>query len=101
VIREVKQFCHISDMLDSEGGVERSVRTRVAAAWRKWREIVSGLLINKSIPLRCRGKVYEACIRLVLLYGAETWALIKKLEDGLIGCDRRMLRYMASVTWRD
>jgi hypothetical protein len=59
------------------------------------------LLINKGIPLRYRGKVYEACIRSVLLYGVETWALTKKLEDVLIGCDRRMLRYMAGVTWRD
>jgi hypothetical protein len=32
VIREVKQFCYLGDMLDSEGGVERSVRTRLAAA---------------------------------------------------------------------
>jgi hypothetical protein len=65
VIREVKQFCYLGDMLDSECGVERSVRTRVAAAWKKWREM-AGLLINKCIPLRYRGKVYEACIRLVL-----------------------------------
>ena len=87
-------------MLASEGGVERSVRTRVSAAWKKWREI-SGLLINKDIPLMNRAKVYETCIRSVLLYRTETWALTKKLEDVLIGCDRRMLRYMAGVTWRD
>jgi hypothetical protein len=50
VIREVKQFCYLGDMLDSEGGVERSVITRVVAAWRKWREMAV-LLINKGIPL--------------------------------------------------
>jgi hypothetical protein len=59
------------------------------------------LLINKGIPLRYRGKVYEACIRSVLLYGVETMACTKKLEDVLIGCDRRMLGYMAGITWRD
>jgi hypothetical protein len=35
VIGEVKQFCYLGDMLDSESGAERSVRTRVGAAWKK------------------------------------------------------------------
>ena len=100
IIEEVKQFCYLGDMLDSEGGVERAIRTRVATTWMKWREI-AGLLINKSIPLKNRGRVFEACIRSVLLYGSETWALTKRLEDVLVGCDRRMLRYMTGVTWRD
>lgn len=35
VIEEVKQFCYLGDMLDSEGGVERAVRARVATTWGK------------------------------------------------------------------
>lgn len=58
-------------------------------------------MINRSIPLKYRGKVFKACIRSVLLYGSETWALMKKLEDVLIGCDQRMLRYMTGITGRD
>ncbi len=100
VVEEVKQFCYLGDVLDSEGGVERAVRMRVSAAWSKWREI-AGLLINKHIPLRNRAGVYDACIRPVLLYGAEAWGLTQRLEGVLISCDRRMLRYMAGVTWRD
>ena len=88
-------------MLDSEGGAERAFRARVAGAWEKWREIL-GLLLNKGIPLARRGIVFDACIRSVMLYGGETWALTKRLEGVLIGsrfgCDRRMLRYMALVT---
>ena len=30
-----------------------------------------------------------------------TWALTARLEGILLSCDRRMLRYMAGVTWRD
>ena len=29
------------------------------------------------------------------------WALTKRLKSVLVGCDRRMLRYMAGVTRRD
>ena len=89
----VTQFCYLGDVLDSEGGTERAVRARVAVTWGKWREI-SGLLLNKGIPLARRGMVFDACIRSVMLYGGETWALTKRLESVLVGCDRRMLRYM-------
>ena len=57
------------------------------------------MLVNSDIDLVERGRVNEACIRPVLLYGAETWALTRRLEEVLIRTDRRMVRYMARVTW--
>ena len=100
VVEEVKEFCYLGDLLDSEGGVERTVRMRVSAAWHKWRDI-SSLLINKCLPLKNRARVYDACIRSVLLYGAEGWPMTERITSILTSCDRRMLRYMAGVTWRD
>ena len=99
-MEEVREFCYLGDLLDSEGGVERTVRTTVSAAWHKWRDIAS-LLINKSLPLKNRARVYDACIRSVLLYGAEGWPVTEKIASILTSCDRRMMRYMAGVTWRD
>ena len=29
------------------------------------------------------------------------WALTRRLTSILLGCDRKMLRYIAGVTWRD
>ena len=43
-----------------------------------------------------RGRLYEACVRSALLYGAETWTLMSRLVD-----HPRMLRYMAGVRWQD
>ena len=67
---------------------------------KKWREIAS-LLVNRSIELRTRGRVYEACVRSALLYGEETWALASRLMDVLRRCDHRMLRYRSRVRWQD
>ena len=53
------------------------------------------------IPLKIRGGVYESCVRSVMLYGAETWQMKKRIENILKRCDRRMLRYMAGVSWTD
>ena len=59
------------------------------------------MLVNQSIPLRERAKVYCACVRPVLLYAVETWALTERLEGLLASCDQRMLRYMTKVRWQD
>ena len=45
--------------------------------------------------------MYDACIRSVLLYGSENWALTRRLEQVITSCDRRMLRHMAGVSLRD
>ncbi len=50
---------------------------------------------------RSRGRVYEACVRSALLYGAETRALTNTLMEVLRSCDGRMLRYTAGVRWQD
>ncbi len=99
-LEEVPQFSYLGDVLDCEAGVERAVRARVAAAWGRWRKI-SNLLVNRNIGLRSRGRVYEACVRSALLYGAETWALTNRLMEVQRSCDRRMLRYMVGVRWQD
>ena len=100
VVEEVESFCYLGSIVDREGGVERAVRARVATACAKWREI-SGLLGNKRIPLKNRAHIYSACIRSVLLYGAESWPLTQRLEQCIQSCDRRMLRFLAGVSLRD
>ena len=99
-IDEVREFCYLGDMLDSEGGAERAVRHRIAVAWFKWREL-SSLLSNKAIPLKYRARAYNACIRSTMTYGASTWALTQREERLLQSCDRRMLRKMCGLSLTD
>ena len=70
----------VKEVLDTEGSVERSVRMRVTATWRKLREIL-GLLTKKDIPPRYRGRVYDASVRAVLLYGTESWLMTESPSD--------------------
>ena len=99
-IQEVQHFCYLGDVLDRDAGVERSVRARISAAWAKWRELAS-LLCNRAIPVKSRAQVYSSCIRPVMCYGAETWALTNRMETLLRSTDRRMLRYLSGVRWQD
>ena len=58
-------------------------------------------MVNHSIDLKTRGRVFEVCVRSALLFGTETWALTDRLMDVLQRCDCKMLRYMAGVKWKD
>ena len=82
VVGEVKQFCYLVEVLECGGGSARAIRARVGAAWGKWKEIAS-LLVNRGILLHHRGKVYEACIRSVMLYGGRRGHL---LQDWRLYC---------------
>ena len=72
----VDSFRYLYDVISCEWGVELALRDKISCAWSKWRELVSSL-INHSISLEKRAKVYCACVRPALLYAAETWALSK------------------------
>ena len=91
----------MKDLLDRESGIERAVRNKtVSAAWRKWREI-SCLLVNRSVPVVRRARVYYVCIRLAMLYGSEGWPMTDRLKEVLTSCDRRLLRYINGISLLD
>ena len=51
--------------------------------------------------MRMKGVVYKACVRSVLTYGAETWAMKAGVFQRLRTTERRMLRIICGVTLRD
>ena len=73
-LKQVTSFKYLGSVVSEEGGCDLEVRQRNKAAWAKWRQ-VSGVILDKKIPLKLRIKVYKTVIRPVLLYGAETWSL--------------------------
>ena len=96
----VENFCYLGDILGSEGGVERSVITRIGIAWRKFRELLS-LLTSRVLSLQVRGRLYEACVRSVMLYESETWVVKEEDLDHLDRNDMRMIRGTCNTSLKD
>ena len=70
----VNKFCYLGDMISAGGVVEESIAGRIRCGWKKFRECLSVLT-----SLCTKGKIFQACVRSVVLYGSETLAL--KEED--------------------
>ena len=51
--------------------------------------------------MRMKVVVYNACVRSMLTYGAETWAMKAEVFQRLRATERRMLRMICGVTLKD
>ena len=70
----VSEFAYLGDMLNDTGGVKQAVAARVKATWMKFREL-DGILCMQGAYLRMKGVMNKACVRIVLTYVSETWAM--------------------------
>ena len=70
---------------------------RIGNAWKKFREISDVLVGKQSLSLKKRGKIYQCCVRPVLLYCCETWELIVADEMRLHEVEHCMIMMMCGV----
>ena len=96
----VDKFCYLGDMISAEGGAEESIATRIRCGWKKFRELLP-LLTTKGFSLRSKGAFYQACIRSVIVYGGETWAVREEDLSRLERNDMMMIRWMCNVSLKD
>ena len=93
-------FKYLGSSVEETGGMTIEISQRVSAAWRNWKRC-SGVLCDRRMPVKLKGKVYKTVVRQALLYGAETWATTRGQEARLEVNEMRMLRWMCGVTRRD
>ena len=64
-------------------------------------EKVTGIMCDKRISARIKGKFYKSVVRPAMIYGAETWPVKKVQERKMEVAEMRMLRWTCGVTRRD
>jgi hypothetical protein len=70
VVAKNDTFRYLGSMLQKDGDIDEDVRHRISADWLKWRQ-ASGVLCDKRVPQKLKGKFYRTTIRPAMLYGAE------------------------------
>ena len=96
----MKTFTYLGSTLAEDEELDAEVTHRVQSGWKNWKR-VSGVLCNRRMNVKIKGKVYRKVVRPALMYGAETWALEKAQEKKLEVAEMRMLRWMCGVTKLD
>ena len=63
----IKEFKYLGSTVQESGDCEREVEKRVQAGWNGWKR-VSGVICDKKLPARVKGKVYSSVIRLAMVW---------------------------------
>ncbi|XP_071739071.1 uncharacterized protein [Rutidosis leptorrhynchoides] len=80
-------FSYLGSVLHKSGRIDKDVSHRIKVGWVKWRA-ATGVLCDKKIPLKLKGKLFKVGIRPAMLYGSECWPMTKaqerRMETGLL-----------------
>ena len=68
------------------------MKKRVQAGWNGWRRM-SGVICDRRVPARVKGKVYKVAVRPAMVYGLETVALTKIQEAEMGVAELTMFRF--------
>ena len=99
-VPRVKDFKYLGSTVQESGGCEREVKNRVQAGWNGWSK-VSGVICEKRLPARVKGKVYSSVVRPAMVYGLETVAVTKKQVEEMEVAEMKMLKFAMGVTRKD
>ncbi len=100
VLEQVKEFKYLGSVVQEDGEMKNEISNRIQSGWRNWRKC-SGVLCDRKMPEKLKGKIYKMVIRPAMLYAAETWATKEREEKRLAVQEMRMLRWMNGLTRRD
>ena len=97
IIQRKDHFLYLRLVIQKDGEIHEDVTHRIKAGWLKWRNAL-GVLCDRKIPLKLKGKFYRTTIRPALLYGSECWAIKYQHEQKMSVAE---MRWMCGHTRKD
>ena len=95
-IKQVKNFVYLGGNISENGRVDVEVRRRIQAGANAWRN-VEGVMVDRKISRKLKGKVLDSCVVPASTYGLETLALSELHQHKLQVCENNWIRKIAGV----
>ena len=58
----MRHFKYIGSSVEETGSMATEITQRVSAAWRNWKRC-SGVMCDRRMPVKLKGKVYKTVVR--------------------------------------
>ena len=100
IVKRTEKFKYLGSFVEETSELQVEVNSRIQAGWSNWKR-VSGVLCDRRINVRLKGKVHKTVVRPAMTYGAETWPMKKTYERKMDVVEMRMLRWMTGITRLD
>ncbi|GKB64014.1 ataxia telangiectasia mutated family protein, partial [Tanacetum coccineum] len=100
ILQPKESFRYLGSMIHRSGRIDEDVTHRIRTGWTRWMA-ASGVLCDKRVPLKLKGKFYRVSIRPAMLYGSECWPITKAQANRVEVAELRMLRWTCGKTMLD
>lgn len=100
VMPKCKSFKYLGSIINQTGSCDEDVNHRISVAWLKWQQN-SGVLCDKRMPPKLKGKIYTTVVRPALTYGSKSWTMYEKFGRDLTTAEMKMCRMSLGVTKLD
>ena len=90
-IKQVDGFVYLGGMVTEDGHSAAEVRRRTQAGANAWRK-VEGVMLDRKISKKLKGKVLRTCVTPACLHGLETVALTEQQQQKLQVCENNWVR---------
>ena len=74
IVPQVTRFKYLGSIIQNNGEIEGDASHRIQAGWLKWRS-ATGVICDRKVPLKLKGKFYRSAIQPAMLYETECWAV--------------------------
>ena len=99
-VKKAKNFKYLGSTVSNDGRCEEEVRRRIQAGWMSWRK-VSGVLCDRKLSAKVKGKIYKSVVRPAMLYGMETVAVTERQMGKMEIAELKMVKWALGVTRKD
>ena len=100
VLKQVDHFKYREPVVNQEGRTEQEIKIRIAQAKSDFIRM-GNILTSKDITLALRIRLVKCYIYPIVLYGAETWTLLKESEKRIDAFEMWIFRRMARISWKE
>ena len=78
--------------MQENGSSDNEVNKRIQAGWANLSRM-TGLLCDRRVPVKVKGKLYKSVVGPAMMYGMETAPIIGSLKNKLQATELKMLRW--------
>jgi len=95
-VKRSSDFCYLGSIVAENGGTSREVNASI----QKTRESFSKLRkmwLSKSLRKDTKIRIFNACVKSILLYGCETWLVTNEIQLKIKSFVNRCLRHIKNI----
>ena len=70
-VPETTEFKYLGSTVQGNGDCDADVNRKIQSGWNSWRKL-TGLMCDKRVPVKVKGKLHKTVVRPAMMYGLET-----------------------------